>query len=103
MSEQDLIELGFERCNETDPKIGDWYYYSSYWNGIDLISNASDEWDTDGLYVEVFDQMERLDASRHMRKNESNHVLPASKLKLSHNPTGLLIGELRKLKDLKRQ
>jgi len=55
MSEQDLIELGFERYNETDPKIGDWYYYSSYWNGIDLISNASDEWDSDGLCVSIIE------------------------------------------------
>ena len=63
MSEQDLIELGFDRYNETDPKIGDWYYYSSYWNGIDLISNASDEWDSDGLYVEVFDTNIRFKGS----------------------------------------
>ncbi len=55
MTENDLIELGFNRYDETDPQIGDWYYLAADWNGIELISNASDEWDSDGLYVEVFE------------------------------------------------
>ncbi len=55
MTKNDLIELGFNRYDEIDPQIGEWYYLAVDWNGIELISNASDEWDSDGLYVEVFE------------------------------------------------
>ena len=55
MTEDDLIELGFERYDEFDHRIGDWHYYASDWNGIDLISNASDEWDSDGLCVSIIE------------------------------------------------
>ena len=66
MSENDLIELGFERTDETAESWGgdnDWYYYALDLGGLALISNASDEWDSDGLYVEVFDTNIRFKGS----------------------------------------
>jgi hypothetical protein len=49
--EQDLIDLGFERTDETTVSSGsaqDWYYYTlkigiDEWNDFCLISSASDE------------------------------------------------------------
>ena len=58
MSENDLIELGFDRFDETAENSGsptDWFYYSLDLGGLSLISNASDEWDRDGVYVEIME------------------------------------------------
>ena len=58
MSENDLIELGFDRFDETIESSGspnDWYYYSLDLGGLNLISNASDEWERDGIFVEIIE------------------------------------------------
>jgi len=58
MSEQDLIELNFERFDETSESSGspnDWYYYTLDIGGLTFISNASDEWESDGLFVEIME------------------------------------------------
>ena len=55
MTEQYLVELGFEQFNHHDGEIGDWYYFASNWGGIELISNASDEWDGDGIIVSIME------------------------------------------------
>jgi len=58
MSEQDLIDLNFERIDETAENSGspqDWFYYSLDLGGLTLISNASDEWDSDGIFVELIE------------------------------------------------
>ena len=58
MSEQDLIELNFERFDETAQSSGspnDWYYYTLDIGGLTFISNASDEWESDGLFVEIME------------------------------------------------
>ena len=58
MSENDLIDLGFDRFDETAENSGtstDWCYYTLDLGGLSLISNASDEWDRDGIYVEIMD------------------------------------------------
>jgi len=58
MTEQDLIELDFERFDETAESSGtleDWHYYTLDIGGLTLISNASDEWDRDGIWVEIME------------------------------------------------
>lgn len=58
MTENDLIDLGFERNDETKENSGspnDWYYYSFDIGGLTFISNPSDEWDVDGIIVEIMD------------------------------------------------
>lgn len=58
MREQDLIDLGFERFDETMESSGapqDWYYYSLDLGGITFISNASDEWDEVGISVQIME------------------------------------------------
>ena len=58
MSENDLIELGFERTDETAESWGgdnDWYYYTLDLGGLTFITNASDEWDSDGIWVEIME------------------------------------------------
>jgi hypothetical protein len=58
MTEQDLVELGFNRFDESAEVSGtseDWYYYSFDIGGLNFISNASDEWDVDGIWVELMD------------------------------------------------
>ena len=55
MTEHDLIELGFEQFNNHDGEIGDWYYFATNWGGVELISNASDEWDGDGIIVSIME------------------------------------------------
>jgi len=68
MKEQELIELGFEKCNESD-----WYYYTYDFNafmtspgdrlnlpsvrtiGFSLITNASDELVDGKWFVEIFE------------------------------------------------
>jgi hypothetical protein len=55
MTEQYLVELGFEQFNNHDGEIGDWYYFATNWGGVELISNASDEWDGDGIIVSIME------------------------------------------------
>ena len=55
MTEQYLVELGFEQFNNLDGEIGDWYYFATNWGGVELISNASDEWDGDGIIVSIME------------------------------------------------
>jgi hypothetical protein len=58
MTEQTFIDLGFERNNETAENSGtdfDWYYYTLDIGDLCLISNASDEAEEEGWWVEVFD------------------------------------------------
>lgn len=58
MSEQDLIDLGFERTDEPASNWGgetDFYYYSLNIGGVELITNANDEWDDAGIYVDIME------------------------------------------------
>ena len=58
MSEQDLIDLNFERFDETAESSGspeDWFYYTLDIGGLTFISNASDEWDREGIFVEIME------------------------------------------------
>ena len=61
MKEQDLIELGFERCEVTAEESGydnDWYYYTlAIGNGrIGLITQSNDEVTNDNdWHAEVFE------------------------------------------------
>jgi len=66
MNEQDLIDLGFERVDETAESSGspqDWCYYNLDLGGLTLISNASDEWDSDGIFVEIMDTEVKFNTS----------------------------------------
>lgn len=61
--EQDLIDLGFERTDETTVSSGsaqDWHYYTldigiDEWNRFCLISSASDEVQNGEWKVHIFD------------------------------------------------
>jgi len=58
MREQDLIDHGFERFDETMESSGalqDWYYYTLDLGGITFITNASDEWDGEGISVQIME------------------------------------------------
>jgi len=62
ITEKDLIELGFERNDETAENSGepyDWYYYTldmgDIWDKFCLISNSSDEAENDEWTVYIFD------------------------------------------------
>ena len=59
IKEQDLIELGFERNDETAESSGypnDWYYYTyDFKGGFSLISCDNEEAKSSGWYVEIFD------------------------------------------------
>ena len=58
MTEQSLIDLGFERTDEPVSNWGgetDFYYYSLTIGGVEFISNANDEWDNEGLWVEILE------------------------------------------------
>ena len=58
MSEQDLIDLGFERTDEPAEVWGgqdDFYYYTLNIGGVEFISNANDEWNNGGLYVDILE------------------------------------------------
>ena len=63
MTEQDLIELGFER-NTFDNYLGDkrdWYYYVYYFtDGFSLITQSSDEVVNNNWHVEVFETDEKI-------------------------------------------
>jgi hypothetical protein len=58
MSENDLIELGFNRYDETAANSGsetDWFYYSREVGGVEFISNDSDDWERDGIEVSIME------------------------------------------------
>ena len=66
MTEQELIELNFERCVEDGLAVSDdsvavassedyHYYYYHIADGLGLISNESDRLLDEAWYVEVFD------------------------------------------------
>ena len=58
MSEQDLIDLGFELIQESKEAWGsdsDFHYYSLDLGGITLISKGSDEWENDSIYVNIME------------------------------------------------
>jgi hypothetical protein len=59
MTEQDLIELGFERNDITAEESGyqnDWYYYTyDFVNNLSLISCDNEEAQIKGWYIEVFE------------------------------------------------
>ena len=59
MTEQDLIELGFERNDITAEESGhqnDWYYYTyDFGKNLSLISCDNEEAQIKGWYIEVFE------------------------------------------------
>ena len=66
MTEQELIDLGFERCQEDGLSLSDdavavssdpdyYYYYYHIANGLGLISNENDRLLDGEWFVEVFD------------------------------------------------
>jgi len=59
MTEQDLIELGFEKNDITAEESGyqnDWYYYTyDFVNNLSLISCDNEEAQIKGWYIEVFE------------------------------------------------
>ena len=65
MTEQDLIELRFERVDVTAEESGykrDWYYYTyDFTNRLSLISNDDIEAEiTKGWYVEFFNTEDKI-------------------------------------------
>lgn len=56
MTEQSLIDLGFERFDEDAWGSGnEFYYYTLKVGGVEFISNANDEFEEDGIYVEILE------------------------------------------------
>lgn len=58
MTEQDLIQLGFTREQETIESSGadtDWHYYTYDIGSLCLITPANTEVNSDEWYVELFD------------------------------------------------
>lgn len=60
MTEQDLIDLGFDRVDETAEKTGyprDWYYYTyDFTRGLSLISCDNEEAEKSGWHIELFQE-----------------------------------------------
>jgi hypothetical protein len=59
ITEQDLLELGFERKDQTAERTGsenDWHYYTLYIADVCLITNDNEDADINGWYVELFDK-----------------------------------------------
>lgn len=78
MSEQELLDLGFERCEEDGLNFSEdfdavsadgayYYYYRHIADGLGLISNESDDQIEGRWYVEVFDTEPAI---RFMNKKE---------------------------------
>ena len=58
ITEQDLIEFGFKRIDETAESSGfdkDWYYYTWDLKDFCLITDSSDKAETEGWKVQIFD------------------------------------------------
>jgi hypothetical protein len=61
ITEEDLIELGFERQQETAESSGsttDWHYYTLNIEHICLISNDNEEAEEEGWAVYIFDYLD---------------------------------------------
>jgi hypothetical protein len=59
ITEQDLLQLGFERKDQTAERTGsenDWHYYTLYIADVCLITNDNEDADINGWYVELFDK-----------------------------------------------
>lgn len=59
LTEQDLLEIGFERKDQTAERTGsenDWHYYTLYIADVCLITNDNEDADINGWYVELFDK-----------------------------------------------
>ena len=57
MTEKDILNLGFEKKFSLDTIDGepDYYYYTKeFTNGLEFISNASDELVNDNWFIEIF-------------------------------------------------
>jgi hypothetical protein len=54
MTEQNLIDLGFERFDEIHCEHP-FYYYVLTIGGIEFLSNADDEFKEDGIWVEILE------------------------------------------------
>lgn len=66
MTEQQLIDFGFERNDETIESSGapyNWYYYSLDLGGLTFLSNSSDEWESEGISVEIMETEIRFTTS----------------------------------------
>lgn len=59
MTEQNLEEIGFERTDVSAEESGDnaFYYYTMDIGDICLISNSSDDAETEGWWISIFDSM----------------------------------------------
>jgi len=68
MTEQDIIDLGFERVDVTAEESGylrDWYFYTyDFTNGLSLISNNKTDAETKGWYVEFFNTEDKIRFTR---------------------------------------
>ena len=59
LTEQDLIEIGFERKDQTAERTGsenDWHYYTIYIADVCLITNDNEHADVNGWFVYIFDK-----------------------------------------------
>lgn len=92
MKEQELIELGFERCDEDGLNLSNdfdvvssdgsyYYYYHHIAEGLGLISNESDSLLDGEWYVEVFDTSPPI---RFVSKKEILDFLAIIKIGLSN-------------------
>jgi hypothetical protein len=60
ITEQDLLDLGFERQHEagdTSVDVNPWYYYTLDIADVCLISNDNEDSETDGWLVYFFDDV----------------------------------------------
>lgn len=58
MTEQDLIDLGFEKVEVPKKDSGmdnDYYFYSHFGTGIEFFSNCNDEILSDDWYVSILE------------------------------------------------
>lgn len=64
MTEQSLIDLGFERFDE-DAWGGakEFYYYTLSIGGVEFISNSNDEFEEEGIWVEILETDIRFQGS----------------------------------------
>ena len=64
MTEQSLIDLGFERFDEDAWGSGaEFYYYTLNIGGVEFISNANDEFEEEGIWVEILETDIRFQGS----------------------------------------
>ena len=61
LTEQDLLEIGFERKDQTSEATGakkDWHYYTLDIGDMCLITNDNEDAEKDGWAVYIFDNLE---------------------------------------------